>query len=132
MKRIFCTAAAILAISTAAFTPVQALAKGDVIVVRTAPPAPRHETVPHARRGYEWAPGYWNWNGRRYVWTKGQWERVRKGYTYQRTEWRQGHDGWEMNRGGWRRGERADGRSDRDGDGVANRDDRRPNNPNRN
>jgi hypothetical protein len=124
MKRILCAAAAAL-ISTAAFVPAQAFAKGDsVIVVRTAPPAPRHEAVPHARRGYEWAPGYWNWNGHRYTWVKGHWERARKGYAFHRPEWRQGDNGWELDRGGWRRG-------DRDGDGVPNRFDNRPNNPNR-
>lgn len=96
-----------------------------------APPAPRHESVPQARRGYEWVAGYWNWNGRRHVWTRGLWERVRKGYAYHRPEWQQGNNGWTLNRGGWQRGERADGRSDRDRDGVPNRADARPNNPNR-
>lgn len=58
--------------------------------------------MPHARRGYEWVPGYRSWSG------------------------------------GWQRGERADGRSDRDHDhdhdhdSVPNRDDARPNDPNRN
>jgi hypothetical protein len=92
--------------------------------VRTAPPAPRHEAVPAARRGYEWAPGYWNWNGHRYVWTKGHYEKVRRGYTYHRPEWKQGDNGWTMERGGWRHG-------DRDGDGVPNRVDDHPNNPHR-
>jgi hypothetical protein len=123
MKRILCAAAAAL-ISTAAFVPAQAFAAGDVLVVRTAPPAPRHEAVPQARRGYEWAPGYWNWNGHRYTWVKGHYEKVRKGYTYHRPEWRQGDNGWTMERGGWRRG-------DRDGDGVPNRADDHPNNPHR-
>ena len=108
MKRILVATAAAL-ISTAAVLPAQAFAR-DVVVVRTAPPPPRHEVVPAARHGYEWAPGYWNWNGHRYVW--------------HRPEWRQGDRGWEMVRGGWHRG-------DRDGDGVPNRVDRRPDNPNR-
>lgn len=121
MKRILCTAAAVL-LSTAAFLPLQASA--DVLVVRTAPPPPRHEVVPQARHGYEWAPGYWNWTGHRYAWKAGHWERARRGYTYARPEWRQGDHGWELNRGGWRHG-------DRDGDGVPNRFDDHPNNPNR-
>jgi hypothetical protein len=121
MKRILCAAAAAL-ISTAAFVPLQASA--DVLVVHTAPPAPRHEVVPAARHGYEWAPGYWNWNGHRYVWMKGHWERARHGMAYHHPEWRQGANGWELDRGGWRRG-------DRDGDGVPNRMDDHPNNPNR-
>lgn len=126
MKRIFCTAAAIL-ISSAALMPIQAMAQNTVrvVTIEKAPPAPRREAVPAARRGYEWAPGYWNWNGRRHVWVAGHWERARKGHHYDRPEWRQGSNGWELNRGGWRAG-------DRDGDGVSNRNDRQPDNPNRN
>jgi hypothetical protein len=129
-KTILASAAALL-IGTAAFVPVQAIARETVVVVRTAPPPLRHESVPQARRGYVWAPGYWNWNGRRYVWTRGHWERERRGYVYNRPQWRQDGDRWRMEPGGWQRGERADGRSDRDRDGVPNRDDARPNNPNR-
>jgi hypothetical protein len=126
MKRILFTVAAAL-ISTAAFTPVAQAQhnRTEVIVVQKAPPALRREAVPAARRGYEWIPGYWNWTGRKYVWTKGHYEKVRRGYVYARPEWRQGDNGWTLQRGGWRAG-------DRDGDGVRNRDDARPNNPNRN
>ncbi|WP_426173070.1 hypothetical protein [Massilia sp. TWR1-2-2] len=56
---------------------------------------------------------------------------ARKGYVYQPPQWEQRDGGWRMQRGGWQRGERADGRSDRDGDGVPKRDDARPNDPNR-
>jgi len=49
------------------------------IEVNIAPPAPRHEVVPAARPGYEWAPGYWNWNGHRYVWVDGHFVRERTG-----------------------------------------------------
>jgi hypothetical protein len=126
MKRILFTVAAAL-ISTAAFTPVAQAQhnRTEVIVVQKAPPALRREAVPAARRGYEWIPGYWNWSGRRYTWVKGHYEKVRRGYVYARPEWRQGDNGWTLERGGWRAG-------DRDGDGVRNRDDARPNNPNRN
>jgi hypothetical protein len=126
MKRILFTVAAAL-ISTAAFTPVAQAQhnRTEVIVVQKAPPALRREAVPAARRGYEWIPGYWNWSGRRYTWVKGHYEKVRRGYVYARPEWRQGNNGWTMERGGWRT-------ADRDGDGVRNRDDARPNNPNRN
>jgi hypothetical protein len=126
MKRILFTVAAAL-ISTAAFTPVAQAQhnRTEVIVVQKAPPALRREAVPAARRGYEWIPGYWNWSGRRYTWVKGHYEKVRRGYVYARPEWRQGDNGWTLQRGGWRAG-------DRDGDGVRNRDDARPNNPTRN
>jgi hypothetical protein len=128
MKRILITVAAAI-ISTAAFAPVAQAQHGrtEVIVVQKAPPAPRHEPTPQARRGYQWAPGYWNWNGRRYTWVKGHYEKVRHGYVYARPEWRQADNGWTMERGGWRRGPNGD----RDGDGIRNREDARPNNPNR-
>jgi len=154
MKRILCTAAALI-LGTAAFIPTQALAQASVsIVIGNAPPPQRVEVVPAPRRGYQWAPGYWNWNGRRHVWVAGHWERARPGYVYQRPEWRQERDGWRLNRGGWQRGpahgnrhhyeNRGNGRADRDhdgvpnrvdrdrdGDGVPNRYDRMPNNPRR-
>lgn len=144
MKRILLTVAAAV-ISTAAFAPVAQAqhTRTEVIVVEKAPPPLRREAVPTARRGYEWIPGYWNWNGRRYVWVNGHYERVRHGYVYARPEWRQRDNGWVLERGGWRNGPRGDrdgdgipnyverGNRDRDGDGVLNRDDARPNNPNR-
>ena len=102
-----------------------------MIVVHKAPPAPMREAVPAARRGYEWVPGYWSWNGRRYVWERGHYEKVRVGYVYQRPEWRQDRKGWYLERGGWVREDHRMARRDRDGDGVPNRYDARPNNPNR-
>ncbi|NML61864.1 BcpO-related WXXGXW repeat protein [Massilia sp. RP-1-19] len=139
MKYVLLSAAAALVLSTVAMVP-QAQAKGEVVVVRVAPPAAKHERVPAARRGYEWAPGYWTWTGRQYTWVKGHFEKVRRGQHYRRAEWREGPNGWEFNRGGWRAGQRdRDGDGvinrhdrDRDNDGVLNRDDRRPNNPVRN
>ncbi|SFC07273.1 YXWGXW repeat-containing protein [Massilia yuzhufengensis] len=134
MKSILAATAAVL-ISTAAFAPAQVQAQGrtEVIVVHKAPPAPRREAIPAARRGYEWVPGHWVWNGRRYTWERGHHERVRAGYVYQQPVWRQDRNGWYFERGGWQRGDRADRvvRRDRDGDGVPNRHDARPNNPNR-
>lgn len=105
-----------------------------------APPPPRYEVVPRARRGQTWAPGYWQWQGRRHVWMSGYWIQARPGYYYQAPRWEQQRDGhWQMHDGGWehdshRRPDRNDrydrhDRYDRDGDGVRNRDDRRPDNP---
>jgi hypothetical protein len=142
MKRILFTAVAAALLSTAAFTPVQAQTRTEVIVVHKAPPALRHEAIPAARRGYEWVPGYWDWNGRRYTWVTGHYEKVRAGYVYARPEWRRDRNGWVLERGGWQHGDRvARGRDrdgvpnrmdrDRDNDGVPNRVDQRPNNPNR-
>lgn len=101
-------------------------ASAGVIIVREAPPQLRVERTPDARRGYLWAPGHWEWKHQRHVWVRGVWLRDRAGYVYQQPAWNE-HDGrWQLTRGQWRRGQR-----DRDGDGVPNRDDRRPNNPNR-
>lgn len=144
MKTILAATAAVI-ISTAAFTPVEAVAQGltEVIVIQKAPPALRREAIPAARRGYEWIPGYWAWNGRRHVWERGHWERTRRGYVYAQPVWRQDRNGWYLERGGWQRGDRVERRDrdgdgvrngvdrDRDGDGIRNRDDARPNNPNR-
>jgi hypothetical protein len=125
MKRALVTAAAIL-LASLVFLPTQASAQTRVdIFVNTAPPPPRHEIMPPPRRGYAWAPGYWDWTGRRYVWVKGHWERVRPGYVYRQPSWHRQGRGWQLDRGGWQRG----GRRDRDGDGVPNRYDRRPDNP---
>ncbi len=135
MKNILLSAAAALVLSTVSVVP-PAMAKGEVVIVRVAPPAARQERVPAARRGYEWAPGYWNWTGRKYTWVKGRFEKVRRGQSYYKTEWREGPNGWELRRGGWRDSDRDGIRNrddrDRDNDGVRNRDDRRPNDPVRN
>ena len=104
MKPITVYAAAMLAISTAAFAPVQAMAQGQSsvnIVISSAPPAPRFESVPAPRSGYVWAPGYWNWNGQRHVWNEGQWLRERSGNQYRRAEWVQENNRWRLNQGGW-------------------------------
>jgi hypothetical protein len=100
---------------------VPTAAQAQAIVIQTAPPPPRFERVPPPRRGYVWAPGHWEWRGGRHVWAGGYWERARPGYAYRPPAWRDNGGRWEYNRGGW----------DRDGDGIPNRYDRRPNNPNR-
>ena len=97
-----------------------------VVVVRQAPPEPRSERVPAARRGYVWAPGHWEWKHNKHVWQKGHWVRERRGYVYREPVWEERNGRWTMQRGGWDRTRR-----DRDGDGVPNRVDDRPNNPNR-
>lgn len=153
MKRILGAAAAIV-ICTTAFIPAQASASvGLNIVIGNAPPPLRYEVVPAPRRGYEWAPGFWNWNGRRHAWVVGHWERVHVGQRYEHAEWRQDNDGWHLNRGGWKHDENRDERHDeghgnphgdrdhdgvpnradhdRDGDGVPNRVDAHPNDPHR-
>jgi hypothetical protein len=96
------------------------------VIIRTAPPPPRNEVVPPPRHGYVWAPGHWEYRRGHHVWVAGSWLRERHGYTYHAPNWveRDGH--WVMERGGWNRGGR-----DSDRDGVPDRHDARPNNPNR-
>jgi hypothetical protein len=89
-----------------------------------APPPVRHEAIPAPRRGYMWSPGYWNANGNRHVWQAGHWQRERPGYHFTQPTWTQRDNRWRLERGHWDKG-------DRDGDGVPNRQDRAPNNPNR-
>ncbi len=100
-------------------------ASSAVVIVRQAPPEPRPETAPPARRGYVWAPGHRDWKRNRHVWVRGTWVRERKGYRYNAPTWQERDGRWHMQRGNWARG-------DRDGDGVRNSQDARPNNPNRN
>ena len=52
----------------------QALADVEIFF-GTAPPALRYEAVPAPRRGYVWAPGYWDGNRGKHVWKRGQWQR---------------------------------------------------------
>jgi hypothetical protein len=105
MKRqLIAAAATVIAISSAAFIPAPAMAQAAVdIMAFNAPPPQRYERVPRARRDFVWAPGHWNWNGRRYIWIAGHWERVRHGHQYRNPEWRQGPNGWHLDRGGWYR-----------------------------
>ena len=103
--------------STLAFADVE-------IFFNRAPPPIRYELVPEPRRGYLWAPGYWDANRNKHAWKKGHWERERSGHYYSEPRWIERNNGWVLERGRWTHG-------DRDGDGVPNNRDRHPDNPNR-
>ena len=122
MKKVLVSALFAVGMIGAVATPLPSAAAVDV-QLNFGPPAPRYERVPDSRRGYVWAPGYWNWNGNRnkHVWVAGHWIRARPGYAYQAPAWveRDGRHHFQASR--W----------DRDGDGVPDRQDRRPNDPNR-
>lgn len=98
-----------------------AIAATEIIVVRKAPPAPRHEVMPAARHGYVWTPGYWNWTGHRYAWVKGKYVKARAGYHWNAPRWQERNGRWQFAHGEWQRGDR---RVDSDRDGVPNRYDR--------
>lgn len=102
-----------------------------------APPPPRYEAVPRARRGQVWVAGHWEWQGRRHVWKSGYWLKARPGYAYSAPRWEQRGGRWVMQEGRWDRNgngvpDRYERPRDRDHDGVPNRYDRNPNNPYRN
>jgi WXXGXW repeat (2 copies) len=117
---------ATLVASSFAAVPLLATAQPRAVVINVAPPAPRQEAVPAPRRGYVWVPGYYELHGRRHVWAQGHWIKARTGYAYTAPRWVESNGNWRMEQGRWARGNR-----DNDGDGVRNRDDARPNNPNR-
>lgn len=89
------------------------------VIVKVAPPPPRHEVVPAPRRGYVWTPGYWEWRRGRYVWVNGVYVKARPGYRYAAPRWVEHEGHYRMEQGRW----------DRDHDGVPNKYDHAPNNP---
>jgi hypothetical protein len=105
------------------------------VVAQSAPPAPIYESVPSPREGYIWAPGHYEWRGGQYTWIQGGWLNSRPGYAWQAAHWEQRSDGsWVLVQGNWVQTDNVAARGawgDRDGDGVINRDDRFPRNPNR-
>jgi hypothetical protein len=91
-------------------------------VISVAPPAPMHEAVPPPRRGYVWAPGHYEWRNSQYLWIPGHWLQARSGYEYREPRWVQrGNGEWYLVGGNW---ERRGPYGDRDRDGIANRYDR--------
>jgi hypothetical protein len=103
---------------TSAFGAISVPAQAEIIV-QVAPPPLRYEVTPEPRRGYVWESGHWRWNGRRHVWVSGHWVRSRPGYVFSEPRWVERDGRWEYQARRW----------DRDGDGVPNRLDSRPNNP---
>jgi hypothetical protein len=91
--------------ASAILTPAPASAETHRLVldVRTAPPAPRVEVVPAARRGWYWAPGYWTWRHHRHVWVRGHWIRARYGHHWASPRWVEHGSAWRMERGRWER-----------------------------
>lgn len=92
-----------LCIATGSIVTTVATPASADVYVRVAPPEPRHEIVPTMRRGWEWAPGYWNWNGHRYVWVKGHRVRAQRGSHWVPHRWVEDGGRWRMDKGHWDR-----------------------------
>ena len=71
------------------------------IRIGTPPPPPRVIAPPPPRAGYVYAPGYWQWNGRRHVWVDGRYQRERRNYHWDEARWEQDGDRYRFHRGGW-------------------------------
>lgn len=115
-----------VAVIAAGFGSVSIPASAQTIV-RGSPPEPRQEATPAQRRGQTWIAGHWQWKNARHQWVPGKWIANRRGQQYQEPMWVRCDDCWILQAGRW-----APRGNDRDGDGVRNRDDQYPNNPNRN
>lgn len=101
MKRSL-TLATMIALGAAAYMPLSSVAQSEFsVVIGSAPPTPRFESVPAPRAGYVWAPGFWNWNGHRHEWIAGHWERARDGYAWRPSEWHRSERGYALQQGGW-------------------------------
>lgn len=114
----------LIAAAVAASLGSVSLSSAAATWARVAPPEPRVEAAPQERRGHVWVPGYWDWRRNHHVWVSGKWVRERRGYRYREPVWQERDGRWHLERGRW-------ARRDRDGDGVPNRADRRPNDPTR-
>lgn len=107
---------------------------GPSIYVDVAPPPPRRETRPRPRAGYDWRPGYWQWDGRHHVWVAGSWIPERQGSVWVADGWTREDQRWRYVPGHWERS--SDGPRDRDGWSRDDEPDRRgepePRQPGRN
>jgi WXXGXW repeat (2 copies) len=104
-----------------------ASAQSGEIIIRTEPPAPRYESRGSVRAGYEWVPGYWQWDGRRHVWVNGHWERARAGMVWEPARWERRRGGWVFIPGRWvRAGRRTPPPPPPDYDGPRHDRDRGP------
>ena len=97
--------AALIAVGAAAFTPLASHAQPHIsVVINTAPPAPIYEVVPAPRRGYVWAPGFWEWRAHRHHWVPGHYISARPGYVYAPPSWHHRGGRWVMEPSRWNRG----------------------------
>jgi hypothetical protein len=96
-----------LALGVAAAGLVGAVSEGTAsaqeVVVRTGPPAARHEVVPRAPSSHHvWAPGYWGYERDHHVWYGGRYIEGRPGHTYVPAHWTERGGYWHLSNGYWR------------------------------
>ena len=83
---------------------VPIVSEAKTIIIEVAPPPARVEVVPAPRKGYVWAPGYWEWRGHKHMWHDGYWVRERHGHHWQPDRWvDRGGGRWEYERGRYER-----------------------------
>ena len=106
-RKLFASALLVAGTLAAAATPLTSAADTRVELSYGTPVQYGNEYGYAPRSGHVWVPGHREWNGYRHAWVPGHWERAHghRGYTQYGPRW------------------------DRDGDGVPNRYDARPNNP---
>lgn len=88
-----------LAVLASTTTPVRADVENAVVIRTHAPPLDKPESVPVARTGYAWSPGFWDWRGTRYVWMKGEWIREKPGFRWEAWRWVEDGGRWFFVRG---------------------------------
>jgi hypothetical protein len=98
MKRL--ALAALIAVAAGA-APLTSFAAPVGVFIGVAPPPPLVERIPAPRHGYVWAPGHWEWNGRRHIWVNGFWIAERPGYAYTAPVWVQRGGGWVLEPERW-------------------------------
>ena len=118
-KKVLVSALLAVGMIGAAATPLTSSAQVEV-QLNFGPPVVRFEAVPAPRSGYVWSNGNWQWDGSQHVWAGGTWQAERPGYVYSQPQWVERRS-WNYQPSRW----------DRDGDGVPNRQDARPNDPTR-
>lgn len=129
--RKFLSAAVLVTGALAAMAIPQASSASVGVYLQYGSPAPYFEPYRQVRHDYIWVPGYWDWYGHRQVWIEGTWLRQRQVHHYPSHRRGERHDGWNQSRDrhdGWNQ---SRGRWDRDGDGIPDYRDSRPDNPRR-
>ena len=90
-----------LAIGACALPALATTTAEGYVEVDAAPPPPQQETVPEARAGYLWVPGYWGWSGSQHVWVKGQYVPERLHHHWVAANWEHRGPHWYFQDGRW-------------------------------